>query len=85
MLLPITGGLLKLKYPTSQDVHTINKKAKQKAYYDQQGKPLKPLQSRSSVRVKLSGEFKWTPAVCSALEGPQQYQVHTEQGTLTGN
>jgi len=82
----MTGGLLEPKYPTSQDVQDINKqKAKQKAYYDRQGKPLKPLQSSSTVRVKLPGESKWTPAVCSGLVGPRRYQVDTDHGTLTRN
>jgi len=85
-LLSMTGGLLEPKYPTSQDVQDINKqKAKQKAYYDRQGKPLKPLQSSSVVRVKLPGESKWTPAVCSGLVGPRRYQVDTDHGTLTRN
>ena len=85
-LLPMIGGLLEPKYPTSQDVQDINKqKAKQKAYYDHQVKPLKPLLSGSPVRVKLPGESKWTPAVCSGLVGPRRYQVDTDRGAFTRN
>ena len=85
-LLPMTGGLLKPSYSTSQDSQDINKqKAKQRMYYDRHVKPLKPLESGSSVRLKLPGESKWSPAVCSGLVGPRRYQVVTERGTFTRN
>ena len=85
-LLPMTGGLLEPSYPTYQDVQDINRqKAKQKAYFDQHVKPLKPIGSGSSVRIKLPGQSKWTPAVCSGLVGPRRYQVETDQGTFTRN
>ncbi len=84
--LPMTGSLLKPKYPTTQDAHDINKqKAKQREYYDRQGKSLKPLRNGSAVRMKLPGQDKWTPAVCSGLVGPRRYQVETECGIFERN
>ncbi len=84
--LPMTGSLLKPKYPTTQDAHDINKqKAKQREYYDRQGKSLKPLRNGSAVRMKLPGQDKWTPAVCSGLVGPRRYQVETERGIFERN
>lgn len=85
-LLPMSAGQLEPNYPTSQDAQDINKqKAKQKAYYDRHVKPLRPMKSGSSVRVKLPGESKWTSAVCSGLVGPRRYQVDIEHDTFTRN
>ena len=84
--LPMTGSLLKPKYSTTQDADDINKqKAKQRKYYDHQGKVLKPLRGGDAVRMKLPGQSKWTPAVCSGLVGPRRYQVETERGTFERN
>ena len=85
-LLPLTAILLKPRYSTSLDAQDINiQKLKQKQFYDQRAKPLKPLQDGSTVRVKLPGHSTWTPAVCSGLVGPRKYRVDTEQGTYTRN
>ncbi len=35
--------------------------------------------------MKLPGQNKWTPAVCSGLVGPRRYQVETECGIFERN
>ena len=46
---------------------------RQKVYFDKHNKAIKPIVSGCSVRIKLPGQSKWTPGVCSGLVGPHRY------------
>ena len=69
-LLPISGSLLKPRYPVEEDAQAINsQKERQQYYYDQHVKPLKPLKVGDAVRVCLLKKKTWSPAICSGTVG----------------
>ena len=53
------------------------RKWRQKNYYDQHVKPLKPINLGETVRVRLPGEKVWSPAECVGFVGPYSYLVKT--------
>ena len=53
------------------------RKWRQKNYYDQHVKPLKPINLGKSMRVRLPGEKVWSPAECVGFVGPCSYLVKT--------
>ena len=53
------------------------RKWRQKNYYDQHVKPLKPINLGKTMRMRLPGEKVWSPAECVGVVGPCSYLVKT--------
>ena len=59
--LPTTRALLQPQYSTEEDTQAINQQKKcQELYYNRQTKPLTPLTSVDTVRLRLPGEKTWS-------------------------
>ena len=85
-LLPAHGALLKPLYPTKDDTKAINQqKYRQQYYYDAHARPLKPLATGDSVRMRLPGEKTWSPGICAGLVGPRSYEVKVGDRTFVRN
>ena len=48
---------------------------RQKTYYNQHTKELKPIQSGQTVRIRLPGKSTWSTGVCKGRVGPRSYKV----------
>ena len=72
----LTESMLKPAYDTTTDAQALKgKRAKQSYYYDRQAHDLPPIAVGETVRMRLPGEKRWTPGVCTGMEGPRSYTV----------
>ncbi|CAB4029631.1 Hypothetical predicted protein, partial [Paramuricea clavata] len=68
-LLPTHQSLLKTPEQNGTKKELENRKAKQARLYNKKCKPLEPLQSGCAIRMKLSGDNRWSLGTCvRALE-----------------
>ena len=82
-LVPTAGTLLQPRTinPTTVQKELIQRRRKQKFYYDQHAKPLKHLKTGDSVLVSAK-DGKWKPAKVTGTNenGPRSYNIITPQG-----
>ena len=67
--------------PTTVEKELIQRRRKQKFYYDQHAKPLKHLKTGDSILVSAK-DGKWKPAKVTGINenGPRSYNIITPQG-----
>ena len=83
-LLPTTDTLLKPQYDINSDTQALRKKKEEsRRRYNCGARPLSPLKSRDTVRMKLPGQTIWTPDSCHSdhmkLQRMAQLIVATEE------
>ena len=73
---PLTEAMLRPSYDISRDAKTLlDKKTKQAYYYNQQARDLLPITTGEIVQMQLPGEKRWTPDMCTSLQGPRSFGV----------
>lgn len=80
-ILPSTHELLKPQTADSQRIHDSFALShdRQKKYHDISSKPLKPLHTGATVRIRNSAHL-WQPAVVTHEHDPRSFTVHTPDG-----
>ena len=75
-LLPTTTSRLQPAFPTDADAQAHSKqRQRQKVYYDQHAKQLRPIPVGETIRVRLPGQSTWSTGTCTGLAGPRCYDV----------
>ena len=73
-LLPVTVSKLQPTFYTDKKPQD-QQRERQKTYYNQHTKELKPIQSGQTVRIRLPGKSTWSTGVCKGRVGPRSYKV----------
>ena len=85
-LLPVAGTLLTPSYPTEADTRAImGKRHRQQYYYNRHVKPLQPIVSGETVRMRTPGEKSWTAGTCIGQAGPRSYDVKVGESVYRRN
>ena len=85
-LLPVTQQLLNPRYPMEDNARALHQqKQKQQHYYNRQGRPLKPIEQGDTVRIRLPGQYTWSPGICKARVGPRSYEIEVRGVTYRRN
>ena len=75
-LLPVAGALLQPRHSTTEETRALTgRKHRQQFYYDKHTKPLHPINTGETVRMKLPGQESWSVGTCTGQEGPRSYEV----------
>ena len=75
-LLPTAGTLLQPRHDIEQETRAlVGMKQRQRHYYDKHAKPLKPIATGETVRMKLSGQKKWKAGTCTERVDDRSYMV----------
>ena len=83
MLLPVTVSKLQPFYTDKQP--QAQQRKRQRIYYNQHTKELKPIQSGQTVRIRLPGKSTWSTGVCKGRVGPRSYEVQVGSATYRRN
>ena len=75
-LLPVSGSLLQPRHSTEEETRAImGMKRRQLHFYNNHTKPLQPITTGQSVRMRLPGNTTWTAGTCVGEAGPRSYKV----------
>ena len=85
-LLPTTDTLLKPQYGVNSDTQAVRKKKEEsRRRYNYGARPLIPLKSGDTVRMKLPRQTIWTPAIVAGEVAPRSYEVTANGSTYRRN
>ena len=85
-MLPTTDTLFKPQYDVNSDNQALRKKKEEsRRRYNYGARPLIPLKSGNTVRIKLPGQTIWTPAVVAEEVAPRSYEVTANGSTYRRN
>lgn len=75
-LLPVSGTLLQPRHSTEGETRAMmGMKRRQQHFYNSHTKPLQPIATGQSVRMRLPGNTTWTAGTCVGEAGPRSYKV----------
>ena len=75
-LLPVSGTLLQPRHSTEGEIRAMmGMKRRQQHFYNSHTKPLQPITTGQSVRMRLPGNTTWTADTCVGEAGPRSYKV----------
>ena len=75
-LLPMAGTLLKPRFDIEGDARALaGAKQRQLYYYNKRAKPLKPIFTGETVRMKPPGQDTWRPGTCTQSLDNRSYMV----------
>ena len=81
-LLPVAGTLLLPRHSTESETRgLLGMKRRQQYYANQHTKPLTPIESGDTVRMRLPGKKRWSVGTCIRQVAPRSYNVNVDGAT----
>ena len=85
-LLPVAGTLLLPRHSTESETRgLLGMKRRQQYYANQHTKPLTPIESGDTVRMRLPGKKRWSLGTCIRQVAPRSYNVNVDGATYRRN
>ena len=85
-LLPVAGTLLLPRHSTESETRgLLGMKRRQQYYANQHTKPLTPIESGDTVRMRLPGKKRWSLGTCIRQVAPRSYNVNVDAATYRRN
>ena len=85
-LLPVAGTLLLPRHSTESETRgLLGMKRRQQYYANQHTKPLTPIESGDTVRMRLHGKKRWSVGTCIRQVAPRSYNVNVDGATYRRN
>ena len=85
-LLPMAGTLLLPRHATESETHgLLGMKRRQQYYANRHTKPLTPIESGDTIRMRLPGKKRWSVDTCIRQVAPRSYNVNVDGATYRRN